>query len=600
VNKAKHVQFVSGVNSLCYWGATYCWDFINYLFPCIGYLILFAIFNLDDYQGELGAVFLVSLLYGLSVLPGVYLLSFVFKNPLNAYGNSSMLVQILSLAMYIAVIICNVVDERDVGTIMNYIFLLFPTYAYPKALGDIAINVSERKNCQKNLVSQFVCAVREQVEGRKLYQDNIFSMELPGIGMHCLYMFLVAVVEFILVLLIEENFFIGYALSWRNNKVYVASEAEDEDVAEEKNKVTYMQQDEYKSTALVVENLTKVYSGPLTNVAVDHINVKIPKGECFGLLGVNGAGKTTTFGMLTGELAITEGNAYIHGYNLKTQLKHVQQLIGYCPQFDALVETLTGREMLQMFARLRGIMERDVDEIVDSVIESLDLQQYGDKLCGNYSGGNKRKLSTAMALVGNPAIIFLDEPSSGMDPITRRHLWTTLSEVVNSGKSIVLTSHSMEECEALCTRLVIMVNGKFKCIGSIQHLKSRFGQGYTVMLKIQSGYNITNTEGVVAYTNLAHATHAADNNIRPVDRVKQFMQSSFTGAYLVEEHQAFLQYQIIQQDLKLSKLFGVLEENQESLGIIDYSVSQTSLEQVFINFAKSQNTDDPPKRKFCC
>ena len=173
---------------------------------------------------------------------------------------------------------------------------------------------------------------------------------------------------------------------------------------------------------------------------------------------------------------MTEGNAYIHGYNLKSQLKKVQQLIGYCPQFDALVETLTGREMLRMFAQLRGIRGSKVNEIVDNAIDSLDLKQYADKLCGNYSGGNKRKLSTAMALVGNPAVMFLDEPSSGMDPITRRNLWDTLSDVVASGKSIVLTSHSMEECEALCTRLVIMVNGKFKCIGSIQHLKSRFGQ----------------------------------------------------------------------------------------------------------------------------
>ena len=161
-----------------------------------------------------------------------------------------------------------------------------------------------------------------------------------------------------------------------------------------------------------------------------------------------------------------------------------------------------------MFARLRGIPTAQIEDTVAEAITNLNLEKHADKLCGGYSGGNKRKLSTAIALVGNPEVLFLDEPTAGMDPAARRFLWTVLSQLtaskvgesnirryisllstntslspssffailtphIQSGTSIVLTTHSMEECEALCNRLAIMVNGAFRCLGSIQHLKNK-------------------------------------------------------------------------------------------------------------------------------
>ncbi|CAH3155542.1 unnamed protein product, partial [Porites evermanni] len=132
-----------------------------------------------------------------------------------------------------------------------------------------------------------------------------------------------------------------------------------------------------------------------------------------------------------------------------------------------------------------------------------------------FSGGNRRKLSTAIALVGNPPIIFLDEPTTGMDPVARRFLWDTLTGVLKDGRSIVLTSHSMEECEALCTRLAIMVNGHFKCLGSTQHLKSRFGRGYTLMVKVGNHQPTVSLSG---------------------SEVMQFVSSAFGGATLMDSH----------------------------------------------------------------
>lgn len=268
---------------------------------------------------------------------------------------------------------------------------------------------------------------------------------------------------------------------------------------------------------------------------------------------------------------MSSGHAYIQGMSIRGDRRKAQRLMGYCPQFDALVERLTGREVLTMYARLRGIPSSSIPAVVRSTIEHLDLVKYADKLCGNYSGGNKRKLSTAIALVGSPPTVLLDEPTSGMDPRARRHLWNAILSVMREGKSVVLTSHSMEECEALCTRLAIMVNGQFKCLGSTQHLKSRFGRGYTLILK---------TEG-------------------DVNAVQTFVMSTFPGAQMLEAHLGTLHFQVYDDNMNWSRIFGTLEESKERLKITDYSVSQTPLEQVFINFAKEQFQEAKPN-KGCC
>merc|ERR1711953_700769 len=172
-----------------------------------------------------------------------------------------------------------------------------------------------------------------------------------------------------------------------------------------------------------------------------------------------------------------------NGFNIKTNLDEARRNLGYCPQFDALNPLLTGREHLRLYARLRGLSEASVNKYTEWCLKRLGLAPYADRAAGTYSGGNKRKLSTAIALIGRPSMVFLDEPTSGMDPGARRFLWNCVLEMIRGGQSVILTSHSMEECEALCTRLAIMVNGTFKCHGSIQHLKNRFGSGYTLTLR---------------------------------------------------------------------------------------------------------------------
>jgi ATP-binding cassette subfamily A (ABC1) protein 3 len=146
--------------------------------------------------------------------------------------------------------------------------------------------------------------------------------------------------------------------------------------------------------------------------AVDNLSFGISAGECFGLLGVNGAGKTTTFRMMTGDTPMSGGSITIDGFDVQKSMTDVRRRIGYCPQYNGLIDLMTGAEMIAFFARLRGVREEDIAALVPQLVKDFDLEMICNKPCGTYSGGNKRKLSTAIALVGNPPVVFLDEPTT--------------------------------------------------------------------------------------------------------------------------------------------------------------------------------------------
>lgn len=221
--------------------------------------------------------------------------------------------------------------------------------------------------------------------------------------------------------------------------------------------------------------------------AVQGITFGIDVGTCFGLLGINGAGKTTTFSMLTGQFPPSHGSMFVSGFDVVKEPNRIKRLLGYCPQFDALWDKLTAREHLKLYGAIKGVPKNRMESEVTSILHRMGLDDFADKMAGGYSGGNKRKLSVGIALIGNPKIVFLDEPSTGMDPVARRQMWDIISEVTTKDKSCctVLTTHSMEECEALCTRICIMVAGRLKCIGTGQRLKARFGRSFTMEIVLE-------------------------------------------------------------------------------------------------------------------
>jgi len=350
-------------------------------------------------------------------------------------------------------------------------------------------------------------------------------------------------------------------------------EAWDDDVITERERVNGM--DEGKREMITIKGLRKVYPalryGHLPHAAVEALSVGIPEGQCFGYLGVNGAGKTTTLQMLTSDIIATKGDAWLNGFSIMTQQQQVRHLIGYCPQFDSLCDNLTAREHLTLYARIKGVPEALVSRYVQQMIERLALQEgIADKAVRGYSGGNKRKLCVGISLIGNPPIVFLDEPSSGMDPVSRRSMWDLISSTMR-GRSVILTTHSMEECEALCSRIGIMVNGRLQCLGSAQRLKTRFGVDYLVDVHVPR----ENREGLV-----------------------KFMSDEFPGSVVFETHGDNLKFRVSKQHptthvpRSFAQVFRTMEQNVARHQIKEYSVSQATLEQVFLLFAAKQRVDE--------
>lgn len=166
-------------------------------------------------------------------------------------------------------------------------------------------------------------------------------------------------------------------------------------------------------------------------------------GECLGLLGKNGAGKTTTFKMLTSEEEISEGDAWIKSVSVRSKPLQTYKHFGYCPQFEAMMEDLTGKQWMEIVALIRGVPGNQIGDLCKSMAHELGFEKHLRKKVSAMSGGNKRKVSTALALIASPSVVFMDEPTTGMDPGSKRCVWNVVTKYRNEGHSIVLTSHSM-------------------------------------------------------------------------------------------------------------------------------------------------------------
>lgn len=224
--------------------------------------------------------------------------------------------------------------------------------------------------------------------------------------------------------------------------------------------------------AIKTNKLTKKYGD---NTAVNGISFEVREGEIFGLLGVNGAGKTTTIKMLCGLTKITGGDAEILGYNVKTDFSEIKKLINISPQETAVAPNLTVKENLVLIARLYGLSKSEAAEKSAKVIEAFSLDEVMNKKAKTLSGGWQRRLSIAMALITDPKIIFLDEPTLGLDVLARRELWSIIKSL--KGKvTVILTTHYLEEVEALSDRIAVMVKGNIKALGTADELKKSTGK----------------------------------------------------------------------------------------------------------------------------
>ncbi|ERE89214.1 ATP-binding cassette sub-family A member 12-like protein [Cricetulus griseus] len=626
VTGAKRLQHISGLGYRTYWLINFLYDMLFYLVSvclCVAIIVAFQL-TAFTFRENLVATALLLALFGYAMIPWMYLISRIFSSSDVAFISYISLNFIFGLCTMLMTtmprllaIISKAQNLQKIYNVLKWVFTIFPQFCLGQGLIELCYN-----QIKYDLTHNF---------GIDSY---VSPFEMNFLGWIFVELTLQGTVLLLLRILVH-----GDLLRW--SRVHSAPEdtvesAKDIDVEKEQRRVL---EGRTGGDILVLCNLSKSYRSIFRwkTTAVHGISLGIPRGECFGLLGVNGAGKSTTFKILNGEIPPSSGYAVIRtpqgnikvssvvelmilfiddvknmavfldtyeetalfylrvivlytnsirvtiwdtvepleGVALLKEVVHwgdtvdlasagkVGILFGYCPQQDALDELLTGWEHLQYYCSLRGIPKQCIPEVAADLVKRLHLEPHVDKPVAVYSGGTRRKLSTALALVGKPDILLLDEPSSGMDPCSKRYLWQTITQEVQDGCAAVLTSHSMEECEALCTRLAIMVDGSFRCLGPPQHIKNRFGDGYTIKVWLHK-------EG------------------RQPSVVSDCLKLHFPGIQFKGQRLNLLEYHMQKSWECLADLFKVLENNKSLLNIKHYSISQTTLEQVFVNFANEQ------------
>ena len=476
--KSKQQQMVSGVGVIAYWISTFLWDNVSFLITTAIFTFFVAgpIFGENtnllggggkDFHSELSCFVSLLVLFGTSMTGFSYMCSYLFKQPSNAQIGMIFIGFIFGLiGGIIGAVLRLLTETKEVyNDWLRHVLCLIPPYAVADGLHNMALI---------NLWS----GIEKAGVPYKATDWEITGIPLLMMGLESIvYLALTVGIEYMTSIPKFQQFFDSLHVTLPPT----SEQLKDEDVLEEERRCNSGECDE--SSTILVKNIKKQFYGGIRTpgkYAVKGVSLGIPNGQCFGLLGINGAGKTTFLSMLSGEFAPSAGEAYLSGSNLLTQIHKCRRLIGFCPQFDALFELLTAREHLQLYSRIKGIKECDIESVVNAKIREMGLTEYADRYAGTFSGGNKRKLSVAIAMIGEPSIVFLDEPSTGMDPVARRFMWDVISDIVTKREkcSVILTTHSMEECEALCTRIGIMVGGVLRCLGSSQRLRSKYGDGY--------------------------------------------------------------------------------------------------------------------------
>eukprot|EP01135_Chromosphaera_perkinsii_P003345 Nk52_evm45s240 gene=Nk52_evmTU45s240 len=578
-DRVKHQLMVSGTNGVAYWTAYLCFDLIiTNIFSVIAFAIFWGFFDGKTETSAFPTFLLILVLYTPATLLLGYCLSFMFHTYSKGHG-----------AIYAMLM----------GSGVIYM-VAFAGVAIRSSVNDALINMS----WPMMFISPVVPVLRATISLLNVLSascpyvnSNLDFFEIDLCGSAIIVLCAQIVIYAIILYYLEFKEAILAAKARQNMGVTpedVESELrfpKDSDVKAEEERI---KQTADNNDLIILKNIRKEYPpGPNGKVKVACYNMSfgVPRGECFGLLGTNGAGKTSTLRTISGDLLPTSGDALINGYSVTKELKSVEKSLGIVPQFDACIDILTVRQHLWMYCRIKNIVEKDIEVTVNSLLARLDLEKHADKQTRQLSGGNRRKCSLAIALIGNPAVILLDEPSTGMDPEAKRYMWDVILDLKKE-HAVIITTHSMEEADALCSRIGIMVDGRLQCLGSPQHLKLKYGDGYHLEVRSKE-----------LEPSMRTSLLDVENVVSLQRELGEFIKSSFLRPKLVEERAGHLHYEVLLAGeaereeygdsaegkfRQFADVFEAFESLKSKYGIEDYSISQTSLEQIFLQFGARQ------------
>lgn len=569
LRNVRALHYSNGVRALPLWLAYMTFDFIIVLLVSAIAVIILLTYSNIWYHGEY--LFLVFFLYGLAATLMSYVVSLFARSQLAAFAFAVLIEVITFLGYFIAYM--SILTYSPITKIDAYINLAHFTIA---AISPIA-NVQRALFITLNVFS-ITC------------RDRAFASDPGSITVYggpILYLILQSLLLFGVLLWWDSGPLFRRFRRFQQSKPVDDVEdktASDAEISDELTRVASSQD------GLRVVHLSKRFKD---NLAVDDVTFGVPRGSVFALLGPNGAGKSTTISLIRGDIQPSRhgGEILVEDVSVSRHRAQARSYLGVCPQFDS-IDTMTTAEHLDFYARVRGVA--DPAHNVKEVMRAVGLQAYANRMAQKLSGGNKRKLSLGIALMGNPSVLLLDEPSSGMDAASKRVMWRTLASVV-PGRSLVLTTHSMEEADALADRAGIMA-GRMLALGTTDYLRRKHGSAYYVHLVSKDAPYTSDAEmSRVRSWILQHFPHA---DVEEKTYHGQLRFSVPVGErYLAERSEELDQITSAGGSSGISALFSRLEQEKGQLNIEYYSVSQTTLDQVFLSIVGKHEVEEEGEKE---
>ncbi|XP_069935833.1 cholesterol transporter ABCA5 isoform X2 [Cherax quadricarinatus] len=595
---ARNLLRLNGVGFNLYFSSFFIVMGVMYMVSYIGLLIIIAAFQVPSLiiPQAYGAIAILYLLYMPCALTTSAVYCYIFDKSETArqfYPPMSITIGFLS---YTAVsLVYLLASDTQVGFILHIVLaILFPQYI-PFGLlffiNRVYVLCSLRNSCGQLTASDYMTPEINSLFVIVLVDIFVYyillrladTLKLGGSWREALWMK-------------ETN--VGYSQSIAENGIE-APAGEDDDVKEERSNVAVAFRDGNCLSPVLIYDLGKEFKkeeGKHDNpckkkaggkfVALKSLSLEVKPGQVFGLLGPNGAGKTTSLRIMTAEEKPTKGKVQICGENVASSMSIVFKAMGYCPQHDALWKNTTVAEHIECYAEVRGIQKDQVKLLINTYLKGLEIEEHRKKKSKNCSGGTKRKLSYIISMIGHPKVVLLDEPSTGLDPKSKRFLWNSILASFKDERSAILTTHSMEEADALCARIGILVQGSLRCVGAIQHLKNKYGGGYTLEIKIKH-------EECSAVKEFKTPPDGIKQSGSIMEQVHNIINETFPNAVLDEQFEEHITYKVPQHDISdLARCFMVLEKAKSEGLMEEYALSQTTLEQVFLKFARQQEYED--------